>query len=282
MQYIKSSSTGDIQPHLKKLTLPEKNSHKGQNGKVLIIGGSTLFHAASLWSAEIASHFADMVHYCSTDENNGIFQSLKKIFRNGIAVPRSEMESYIEEDDVILVGPGLERNEGTKTLTEEVIRKTTGKKLVLDAGSLQMMNVDGLSKRKVPAIITPHHKEYEAMFKVSISNLSVAEKVKDVEEKAKKYNCIILLKTVLDIISDGSTSYVVEGGNQGLTKGGTGDILAGLTASLFAHTDGLTAAVLSSFLLKRTSDELFKSKGYWYNNSDILDTIPKIANKIFL
>lgn len=282
MKYIKSSNTEDIKPFLKKLTLPTKDSHKGQNVKVLIVGGSSLFHSASLWSAEIASHFADMVHYCSTDENNEIFLSLKKVFRNGIIVPRSDVEAYVKEDDVVLIGPGLERTQETKELTEKTLRQVQNKKLVIDAGSLQMMDAEWLKHLTVPAIITPHQKEYEAMFKTSISNLSVEDKVKDVEARAKKYKCVILLKAVVDIISDGTTTYVVEGGNQGLTKGGTGDILAGLVAALSGRSDGLSSSVLASFLLKRTSEELFKSHGYWYNNTDILDTIPKVANKIFL
>ncbi|MEK6952481.1 MAG: hypothetical protein AABX29_05690, partial [Nanoarchaeota archaeon] len=47
----------------KKFKLPKKDVHKGDNGKVLIIGGSSLFHSASIWAAEMASHIVDMVHY---------------------------------------------------------------------------------------------------------------------------------------------------------------------------------------------------------------------------
>ena len=58
-----------------KLTLPSKTSHKGQNGRLLIIGGSHLFHAASFWALQVASRIVDLVHYSSTVENNRIVET---------------------------------------------------------------------------------------------------------------------------------------------------------------------------------------------------------------
>lgn len=282
MNILKTSNPKDILPFAKKIKLPVSDSHKGQNGKVLVIGGSQLFHSASLWSAEVASHFADMVHYASTEENNEIFLSLKKKFRNGIAVPRKEIDSYVEEDDVILVGPGLERTQETKKLVESLLKRHNTKRFVLDAGALQMMKPEWLKDLKEPAIVTPHQREFEGMFKVSIADLPVEQKADVVQKIAKEYNCIILLKVVVDIISDGAATYVVEGGNQGLTKGGTGDILAGLVSGFVTHSDPISACVCASYMLKKTADELFKSRGYWYNNSDILDTIPKVVSSILI
>src|SRR3989337_1113762 len=106
---IKTSDNRLVKSFLSKLPLPQANSHKGQNGRVLIIGGSSLFHSASLWAAEVASHFCDMVHYSSTKENQEIFLSLKKKFQNGIIVPQEKLMEYVKEDNVILVGSGMVR-----------------------------------------------------------------------------------------------------------------------------------------------------------------------------
>ncbi len=282
MKTIKTANPNDIKFFVEKIQLPMKNSHKGQNGKMLIVGGSQLFHSASLWSAEVASHFVDMVHYCSTEENNEIFLSLKKKFRNGIVVSRKDVDSYAEEDDVILVGPGLERTKETKDLVDSMLKNHSTKRFVLDAGALQMMNTDLLKKLTQPAIVTPHQKEFEGMFKFSITDQSLEQIAASVRCTAEEEDCIILLKAIHDFVSDGSDEYVIEGGNQGLTKGGTGDILAGLAASFYVRSDGLSSAICASYVLKKTADELFKSRGYWYNNSDILDTIPKVVNSIFL
>ena len=87
---IKTSDSKLVKSFLSKLSLPKPNSHKGQNGRVLIIGGSSLFHSASLWAAEVASHFCDMVHYSSTEENQKIFLPtifLEKTFFGGAGFP---------------------------------------------------------------------------------------------------------------------------------------------------------------------------------------------------
>lgn len=101
---------------LKKLYIPPSDSHKGQNGKLLFIGGSHLFHAASLWALTIASRIVDMVFYASVPENNKIVQEAKQEFRNGIVIPRHEIESYADEADCILIGPGMVRTSREQVL----------------------------------------------------------------------------------------------------------------------------------------------------------------------
>ncbi|PIP63231.1 NAD(P)H-hydrate dehydratase [Candidatus Roizmanbacteria bacterium CG_4_9_14_3_um_filter_33_18] len=283
---IKTSDTRSVKSIFNQLKLPQPNSHKGQNGRVLIIGGSSLFHSASLWAAEVASHFCDMVHYSSTEENQEIFLSLKKKFHNGIIVPQEKLMDYVKEDDVILVGSGMMR-EGAEAkytfdLTRSLIKNFPEKKFVFDAGALQVMEPDWLLKLKTSAIITPHQKEFEKLFNVSIHQISVEEKIKLVQAMAKKYKIIILLKAIIDIISDGNEVYLVEGGNAGLTKGGTGDILAGLTTTLSSNNSALTSAVTASLLLKKTGEKLFRSKGYWYNVDNIIEMIPEVLNEIIL
>jgi len=280
---IKTSDTRLVKTFLKKLTLPQSDSHKGQNGRVLIIGGSSLFHSASLWAAEVASHFVDMVHYSSTEENQEIFLSLKKKFHNGIIVPKENLFDYVREDQAVLVGPGMlregEEAKYTKELIFYFINNFPEKQFVFDAGALQMMDKEWLLKLTTPAIVTPHQKEFETLFGTSILELTLEEKIKLVQTTAKKYKAIILLKAITDIISDGNEVYLIEGGNSGLTKGGTGDILAGLTTALSATNSALNSVVAASILLKKTGEKLFQSKGYWYNIGNIIETIPEVLTK---
>ena len=294
MLKILTSDNNQLKNLFKDFVIPQVNSHKGQNGKLLIIGGSSLFHSAVLWSAETASHFVDMVHFASTIENNEIFTSIKKIFRNGIVIEQQEIFNYANEDDVILLGTGMVRaidyqplvvtnyqssinveSQYTYQITLDLINKFPNKQLVIDAGALQMMKKEWLLTLTTPAIITPHQKEFEIMFSVSLDKKSLAEKVKIVSDMAQQYKTIILLKTVVDIVSNGATTYVIEGGNAGLTKGGTGDVLAALTASFATYNNPLLSAVFASILLKKTSEALFKSSGYWYNVSDIINLLPE-------
>ncbi len=278
---IKTSDAQTIQPFLDKFNFPKADSHKGQNGKVLIIGGSSLFHAASIWAAEIASYFVDMVHYSSTEENNQVFLSLKKKFHNGIVVPQKDLLNYAKEDDAVLVGPGMLRGDNeearySRQLVRQLIEKFPSKRFVFDAGALQNMEAEWLKKLKQPAIVTPQAKEFETMFGLSMQGKSKEEKMKIVEEKAREYKTVILLKTVFDVVSDGEQTLVIEGGNAGLTKGGSGDILAGLTVSFYSKNEPIGSAVMASYVLKKTAEVLSLRQGYWYNIRTIIEEIPKI------
>lgn len=301
---MKTSDITTVKPFLHHIPIPAPDSHKGQNGRLLVIGGSHLFHAASLWAAEISSHFVDMVHYSSVEENNEIFLSLKKQFRNGMVIHKKDLLSYVEEDDTILLGPGMVRSQSavksyklkvtsykeildikdeaeyTYHLTKYLLEHFPHKKFVIDAGALQMMEVDWLKKLQIMPIITPHQREFKSLFNVDIQSLSSDKKKETVKKYAHEHNCLILLKAIADFISDGDNIVVVQGGNAGLTKGGTGDILAGLAASLYTKSNPLESAVLASFILKKTADNLFQSKAYWYNISDIINNIPETIKKL--
>lgn len=268
---------------LKNLFIPNPNSHKGQNGKVMVIGGSKLFHAAPLWSLKIASRIVDMVFFSSTEENNQIVQKEKEEFRDGIVVPRNKIPDYIKEADAVLIGPGLPRKEGeeegdddTKKLTENLLKSYPNKKWVIDGGSLQTIDPIYIPKN---AILTPHVKEFEKLFhlKSRIVNLkSTSEIAEIVQEKARQHECIILLKGPVDIVSNGEKTVSIKGGNAGMTKGGTGDVLAGLVAALYCKNEAFLSACSGSFINKTAGEKLAEKMGLYFNASDLVDEIPQV------
>lgn len=253
---------------LKKLYAAPAGSHKGQNGRLLVIGGSHLFHAASLWSLTVASRIVDLVHYSSVPENNESVQKAKEEFKNGIVVPRKDVESYIEEDDCILIGPGMTRDNETETLTNTLLRKYPKKQWIIDAGAIQMMDVSLIPKN---AILTPHHGEYAQLFGDQ-----------DVAAAAKKHRCIVLLKGGRDIASNGKETRVIEGGNAGMTKGGTGDVLAGLIAALACKNDPFLATIAGSFINKKAGDALYEKVGPYFNATDLAGEIPHVMKMLFV
>lgn len=297
---IQSSETEGIFPYIRSLYIPRRESHKGQNGKVMIIGGSHLFHAASIWAAESCSYFTDMVHYASVEENNEVVRTLKGLFRSGIIVSQQDIPSYIDEDNAILIGPGMVRGEKhevtastwyevmaipdeadrTRAMVHFLLRTYPEKRFVIDAGALQMADPDWFRNMKTKPIITPHQIEFERVFGISVEGMSPEQKQEAVRNVAKEYGVIVLLKAIYDIISDGERIIVVEGGNAGLTKGGTGDVLAGLITSLFAKNDAITSCVLGSYLEKRAADTLYKTKGHWYNVTNLIDKIPETLTEL--
>ncbi len=262
---------------LKNLYKPAPESHKGENGKLMIIAGSKLFHAASLWPLSIASRIVDMVFYSSVEENNKLVSVAKDEFRNGIVVPRSKIDNYINEADVILIGPGLPRTEGkeegdddTKALTEKLFKKYPDKKWVVDGGSLQVIVPSVLPKK---TIITPHKKEFETLFQVPAT-------AENVTEMARKYGMTILLKGKEDIVISPEQSVKIPGGNPGMTKGGTGDVLAGLVASFYCKNEAFLSACAASYINKKAGESLELRVGIFFNASDLANEIPQMMKEL--
>lgn len=247
----------NIRFYLDQIKLPAPDSHKGENGKLLVIGGSELFHAASKWSLDIASKFVDMVFYSSIPSNNELVKEAKAGFWNGIVVPQTSLSDYIEEADCILIGPGMERSKKTATIVNDLLLKYPDKKWVIDAGALQMVNPALLNSNH---IITPHQKEFQ--------------RLADVDKPT------FLLKGPVDKVFFQGKIIEVEGGNAGMTKGGTGDVLAGLVAAFYCTHDKMTASVVASFINKKAGESLYHRVGPYFNTSDLVDEVPLVFWKI--
>lgn len=294
----------DLTNYITSLWKPDSDSHKGQNGRVCIIGGSTLFTSACLWPLTVASRIVDLVHFASTEQNNAIVTSLKAEFRNGIVIGFSDLDAYIGEDDAILIGPGMERDEEeltamqtvhgitssqkpmnlydiaalsnqgqiTKHLTNFLLKKFPMKQWVIDAGSLYMMDPQHIPHS---AILTPHEKEFDALYIHAYGmppedDISLAAK-----QFSADFDCIIVLKGKTDRVYSPNAYIEVPGGNVGMTKGGTGDVLSGLITALAAKNDPFTAAVAGCVINKRAGEALFRTYGPFYNASDLAQQVPK-------
>jgi NAD(P)H-hydrate epimerase len=261
------------------LYVPAPDSHKGNNGKLFIIGGSGLFHAPLIWSADIASKIVDMVHVTSPNlMNNRIMeQRLKQKYWNGIVVAWENVGDYIEEDDVILIGPGMERNQQTKEIVDTLLSKYRNKKWVVDGGALQMVDPTLL---KGNMIITPHQGEWERLLsksKLQISNnKSISNDQIQIKYSLEHDGLTILLKGRVDVVVRGEEVVKIEGGNVGMTKGGTGDVLAGLVAALATKNELYLAAQAGSMINKRAGDALFERVGINFNASDLVTEIPHV------
>ena len=103
---------------------PPEDSHKGQNGRLLVIGGSKLFHSSIFWAADVASRIVDLVHFTSpANENNDLVRKkIKEHFWSGIVVDWGDAERYIEEDDCVSIGPGMVREPVARDSTIRVSR----------------------------------------------------------------------------------------------------------------------------------------------------------------
>jgi NAD(P)H-hydrate repair Nnr-like enzyme with NAD(P)H-hydrate dehydratase domain len=99
---------------------------------------------------------------------------------------------------------------------------------------------------------------------------------------AKKYNCIVLLKGNIDIVSNGKEMRTIEGGNAGMTKGGTGDVLAGLIAALACKSNPYLATIAGSFINKKAGDTLYSKVGPFFNATDLAYQIPLTMKELLI
>lgn len=266
-----------------------------------MIGGSQLFHAAVFWSADIASRIVDLVHFSSPSSENVdlVRQKAKQKFWDGIVVDWVQVENYIAEDDVVVIGPGLPREEGlhqgevpTAELVDRLLASYADKKWVVDGGALQEMNPDVVSAHM---ILTPHQKEFATLiskvpqlveaathFGIELEDLPVQTKDRDLGNLAEYLRQVshtlsgatIVLKGVRDLVVSPRQAYVINGGNAGLTKGGTGDVLAGLIGALYCTHQPEIAAAAASWLVKTAADELFLTHKTYFKTSQLVDQIP--------
>jgi hydroxyethylthiazole kinase-like uncharacterized protein yjeF len=274
---------------LKKLYKPYKESGKKDNGQVTIIGGSKLFHGSPIFSLKVASRIVDMVFFSSPEPSIGkVAEKVKSKLCSFIWVPWEEVEEYLKKSEAILIGPGLMRyhkkipnsksqipnkldkiGEKTKKITENLLKKYPDKQWVIDAGSLQVMEAKFIPPQ---AILTPNKKEFEMIFGAKAGPKSISE-------MAKKYQSILVFKDTEDIICSPEKCVIVKGGNAGLTKGGTGDVLAGLAVALAAKNPPSLAACAAAYLTKKAADELYNKVGYAYNADDLAEEVPRVLGQ---
>ncbi len=225
----------------------ELDSHKGENGKLMIIAGSKRYHGAALLAILGARRFVDLVYFQPGENDSMLIAAVKSI-------------------PEVIVGPG----DCDCTLFGNGIWKSK----IRPPGGRLVMDGDGLRK-KIPegAVITPHEGEFRALFDMEGS-------VENVKKAASEHKITILKKGRADIVSNGEKTVTVKGGNPGLTKGGTGDVLAALAASFYCKRDAMDSCILASRIVKKAGDMLMKDHGYNYCATDLVDMLPRAYMKV--
>jgi len=245
---------------------PKKKSHKGQNGVVLMIGGSKTYHGAPILASRAAVRFCDLVYFFSTPENQSVVRKMKIATANVICVPKSKFAFALAHADCVLVGNGMDADARTKAIVAKMLR--TGKRCIIDAAALRVLPRKMLHK---DVILTPHAREFEAAFGVKANK-------ENARAMSKKYGCTILLKGERDIVASPGRLVKVKGGNAGMTKGGTGDVLAGLCAAVFSRCSSpLRAAYTASRLNKRAGELLYQHYHYNFSSEDLADELAYAA-----
>jgi NAD(P)H-hydrate epimerase len=185
------------------------------------------------------------------------------------AADREMIVELLATIDAAVIGPGLARTETNIASILELLEECPCP-VVADASALQPKTMERLRGKN--AVLTPHLGELERM----------GIRSEELKEKCLKYGCTVLLKAPTDtIIAANGDVRTVEGGNAGLTVGGTGDVLAGITAALIAqHEDPADACVHASTVVKRAGDFLMMRKGFVYTAREVIAEIPALFREL--
>jgi len=237
-----------------KLFVPRKDSHKGENGRLLIIGGSRQYQGAPMFSILAARRFVDLVYFYPGEREPYLINAVKTIPECMVVYDLK----LIEGMDCVLFGIGLANAKFNLDML------TKAKKLVIDGDGLKRI----AKAKKIPkgAILTPHEGEFRLLFGMKGNEANV-------KKMAAKHRCVILKKGPVDIISDGKRTVTNEIHNPGMTKGGTGDVLAGLVAALACKNDSFTAAVAGARINGHAGNMLKKKYGYNFCASDLANAL---------
>lgn len=249
------------------------DSHKGENGKVAVIGGSAHQHGAPIFSALAAeASGVDLVFLALPAVHQQVARAQSLNFQahpfRGDELATENLPSLLEmlaTVDCAVIGPGLNRSpEGLASL--RALIEGAPCPLVLDASALQPWTLDAIAGKT--AVVTPHLGELERMG-VQLKNIGAA---------AKKSQAVIHVKAKIDQIAgtDGKIRKVA-GGNPGLTVGGTGDALAGLIGGLIAQgMKAVEASVEASRIMKRAAVLLARDYGYAFGTRRVIEKIPEL------
>ena len=265
---------GDMQRY----PIPLDDSHKGSNGRLLIIGGGP-YYGAPVMSAFAAMRVGtDIVRLAAPENCSYLIASFSPVLivnkLSGNSLRADHLEHVLElskQNDAVLIGPGIGIFDSTVKTVREFVQECTVP-IVVDADGLTALGKDFVSTGKT--ILTPHQREFE---RLGGDLQNIADSVK---ELAKDMNSVVLLKGRRDMVSDGKKTRYNDTGNSGMTSAGTGDVLAGIVGGLLSK--GMTcfdAAALGAFISGRAGEHAFEDKSYGLTAMDVIEGIPKVLKE---
>jgi hydroxyethylthiazole kinase-like uncharacterized protein yjeF len=254
-----------------------RKEHKGENGRVLVVGGSQNYVGAPAFAALAALKTGvDIVTVCAPEKvawalNTYTPDLITRKFpgEEFHTTDCKEIIELSESHDVVVLGNGL----GLKKDFVLKLLRDIKKPFVLDADALKVVPLDAVTN----SVLTPHMKEFEILYGNTERKLIWNDK--ELESNIKimqRYigDNVVLLKGASDVIFTKHLRHVNRTGHNSMTIGGTGDILAGLCAGYIAQTGRLfESAVQAAFVNGKAGEYMYKQRGYGYTAYDLVSEL---------
>jgi len=267
----------------------ETTSHKGDNGTVLVVGGSIKYSGAPVLASRAALRTgSDLVITCipsiiadtvRSDSPNMIVRELEGDYLSSNHIP--EILEIFDKFDTMVLGPGMSDNPQSIKFVKELLDKVpSDKPIIIDADALKALSDNLTILKEKPIVLTPHKGEFKIVFGEALKE-RWQDQIQVVLEKTKKYDCSLILKGKYDIICDGAKYRINRTGHAGMTVGGTGDVLAGVLGSICAVNSNLfRAACAASYLTGKAGEFAAEDFGNSLLATDVIEKIPEILSQI--
>jgi len=264
---------------------PAPVSRKGENGRLLIVGGGPYTGAPAFSGLAAYKMGVDLVRVATPSSAAQIIAGYSPAFivhpLPGQMLTASHLKTVLElvnECDAIALGPGLGTAPDTMNAVGELLPKCQ-KPVVIDADAIRAVGQNRKCLKGVKGVVTPHAGEFELLTGEKLPE-DIEGRSKAVKSWAKKLELTILLKGAVDIVSDGNQLKLNRTGNPGMTVGGTGDVLTGIVAGLLAKkVSPFNAARIAAITNGYSGDLAFQDVGYSLGAGDVVNKITETLKK---
>ena len=263
----------------------EKDTNKGDFGKVGILGGSINYSGAiKLATMSLASlrSGCGLVKVIIPDE---IVSSLSPILLEQTLFLYKNLEDIkksIKDLDSLAIGMGWGSNENHLPILKNILENFQGN-LVIDADGLNTLvnHVEILRTSQANIVLTPHLKEFSRLTSLSIEEIE-KNKMEIAKSFAKENHVILLLKGSTTIVTNGIDVYLINYGTPGMATSGSGDVLSGILAGLLGYLDYNLLSVSAGAIVNGLAGELAEEKNTDISMiaSDTIKCIPAAIKKI--
>ena len=223
--------------------LPERRraAHKGEHGRVLIIGGGPAMPGAVRLAAEAALRVGAGLVEAATWPGHGvaIVAGRPEIICHDVKSP-AEVRPLTAAADVVAVGPGLGQTDWSRGVLEVAL--ACGKPLIVDADALNLLARSPW--RNTHWVLTPHPGEAARLLGSTPAEVQ-ADRRAAVQAVAERYGGVVVLKGAATLVQGHGAPWVCDRGNPGMATAGMGDVLTGAIAGLAAQSGDLQAAALA-------------------------------------
>ncbi|CDA26348.1 aDP-dependent (S)-NAD(P)H-hydrate dehydratase [Lactobacillus amylovorus CAG:719] len=267
----------------KVITKRSSDTHKGDYGRILLIGGGENYGGAIIMSTSGAVNSGAGLTAVATHPVNLTALHARLPEAMFIDWRDAKLANLIKNMDVVVCGPGLGMSDLAKQIMV-ILRRCTSEKqtVVIDASALDLISQD---KSLLPTnaghlILTPHQMEWQRLSQIRIPFQTDSANIDALNQLIPDSNAMLVLKSNHTHIYDGKGQVFVNPlGNPGMATGGMGDTLAGIIGGFVAQFGPSVDTVLAAVYIHSLAGDLINKDNYVVKPTEVSKVLPKLMKK---